>query len=99
MAYAPSPSVVPPAAGLELSNTANCATGITLKLATNVLFAVIVNCIFELVETLTPFSVQSKKVYHVLALADTVTLEPALNEPAPVVVPPAAGLADKATVN
>lgn len=55
--YAPSPSVVLPAAGLEDRTTANRDAGIALKLATNVLLAVRKNWILVLVKTRTPFSV------------------------------------------
>ncbi len=41
--YDPDPVVVPPAGGLDVSNTANCNAGILVKLATNVLLPVSVN--------------------------------------------------------
>ena len=48
--------------------------------------------------TIVPFSVQFVNIYPAFAAAITVTEEPELNVPAPVVTPPNNGFDDTATV-
>ena len=71
---------------------------VSSKFAINVLFSVMIKVKLASVEiTLAP-SVQLIKVYPLLGVACMLTDAPELNDPPPLVVPPAAGFDERLTV-